>query len=193
MVEFNAYGHTLTLNLIGVPGTMAEAIEANPSLVYLIRNGFSQSIGDAGAVTKKDVEGEGKKLFGSAFDVENDEYEDLCEQAKETLVSARREAKFQAILQGEVSAASRGPRLKGLEQFKHTVTVEDILKPLFAKAKKTWPTGKGSSEEINRRVAEYWAKDRDSQSKVLAKAEKLFAEQGKKVSTLEDEDLEDLL
>ncbi len=140
-----AHGHTMT----GAQLTDANAL-------YLLRNGYTQSLGDAGAKGK-------------------DETVD---------VAAKRRARFDAILAGTVgSNGPRGPVRRGLDAYAHDVALAAVRNaPAFRKGPngekpaRTWPEGKGSATTINGWVDAYIAKNRAT---VMAEAQRrMDAESG---------------
>ena len=157
MLTLTAYDLTITAEDLNIDADVDEAICANPALLYLITNGYRQSIGDAGAVQEKDIP---------------------LGVSKEEFIAGKRQARRQAIIDGKVGlGADRGPRLQGLEAIEFELVVDNVLKPLFRNAKKPWPSGKGSAEEIRNRVKEYWSKPHKSQDILRAQAKELFAAQ----------------
>lgn len=172
MLTLTAYDLTITAEDLKIDAGLDEAIRANSALLYLITNGYRQSIGDAGAVMEKDI----------PLGVSKEEY-----------IADKRQARRQAIIDGKVGlGADRGPRLQGLEAIEFELVVDNVLKPLFRQAKKPWPSGKGSAEEIRNRVKEYWSKPRKGQDTIRAQAKELFAAQTKP-DALEAAELAELL
>lgn len=170
MFTLEAYDLEITSAQLHLPDVIADEIAKLPSAMYLLANGFRQSIGDAGAVMEKDIP---------------------VGMSKEDFIADKRQQRLQAILQGKVGLANRGPRLRGIEAIEFELVVEKILKPLFTKAQKSWPSGKGSAEDIRGRVAEYWAKPRTSHGEIKKEAKKIFEAQAKSLAT--EEDLSDLV
>ena len=98
--------------------------------IYLVTNGFKQSLSDS-------IAGLGKKLKDDGKD----------EATIEAELHATMKAKFDAICSGTVSIRSVGPRLAGEDKFVAEVA-EEMLKAQFAKKQLKWPSGKGSAEAI---------------------------------------------
>ena len=121
---------------------------------YLIQNGFKQSMADCVAGKAKAMRDEGKG-------------EDEIASALADI----REARFDAILAGEVSSRAVGPRLKGLDKIAAEYATE-LLQQAFAKQGRKWPTGKGSADWINERVNALIEKNR---AKIYAEAERRMA------------------
>ena len=131
------HGHSLDLATIGLPEKTIHAVMGNKTLAYLLANGFSQSITDAGAFGKADE----AKLNG---------------RTKESVIAERRASRLAAIVAGTVSAGgSRGPMLKGLDSFIFDQAVKTIEAQIVAwnksnpsAAPKTMPRGKGAADMV---------------------------------------------
>ena len=100
------------------------------SVLYLLTNGFKQSLADS-------IAGLGKKLKEEGRDAVSIDAE----------LKAVMQAKFDAILDGSVSVRSVGPRLQGLDKFVAEVA-EERLRAHCAKKSIKWPSGKGAAEKI---------------------------------------------
>jgi hypothetical protein len=171
MSKFTAYGQTLDLDTLGLAKSVVKAIMENKVLSYCIGNGWTQSIGDAGALSKSE--------------------EIPPTMTKPELIAARRADKAERIRKGEVGQGSaRGPRAVGFEKFLHDASVIR-LKASYSAAKKVFPSGKGSAEKIRAAVEEYWSKERKSHAEVRAAAQAAF--EASKVTAENEDDLEDIL
>lgn len=124
----STYGPQVTSSDLKLSDKMAEALASNGPVMYLLLNGFKQSIGDAAAGEKDEAKAVDKRL-----------------------------KKLSAILDGTVAVGTRGPQKRGLDAFKAEAALV-VLKAIFKKGGKSWPTGKGSAAEVNGMVADFWAK-----------------------------------
>lgn len=121
--------HGFTLNAARIEEMLENA--GDHALMYLVANGFTQSITDAGAMAR--------------------------DERTDAAVAERRAKRFNAIMTGEVGASGpRGPRVTGLDAMARDVAIER-LRAAFAKAKRSWPDGKGAAEFIRGKVAELLA------------------------------------
>ena len=107
---------------------------------YLISNGWKQSIGDCTAGLAKKLRDEGK-----------------TETEVSAALAEAEEERFGAILAGEVSSRSVGPRKRGIDKIMDEVA-QEILKTAFGKQGRKWPSGKGSAEAIAKLVEALLAK-----------------------------------
>lgn len=89
--SFESFGHTLTTEHLSNPAT----------LLYLISNGFKQSLSDAAAMSKAEMEKAG---------LDSDE---AIEEAK----SDKRGKRFDAIIAGDMVAGAGGGRARGLDAY----------------------------------------------------------------------------
>jgi hypothetical protein len=96
------------------------------AVAYLLANGFTQSMTDAAAFTKEQ-KANAHEAFAKAHGVE---VASLSEADKESAVAAladeKREARFQAILKGEVGTRVGGPRLPQIDRVMREVAEETV-------------------------------------------------------------------
>lgn len=127
------------------------------TLDYLVANGFSQAMRDSSASAAANV---AKRHMGEAFTSVAD-YRNGCtdvagfnaEVAEEAL--RLRNAKFQALLSGEVDVARQvGPKANTVEAEEAKV-VKELTKLWLAKRGLKYPSGKGSAEAVAKHEAEF--------------------------------------
>lgn len=175
------HGHSLTLADMGFDDKTAKAILGSKIALYLLGNGFSQSITDAGA------------LPAEAKYTEADQKELVKHGSREAWQSAKRQARFDAILAGTVGIGGpRGPQVKGLEKFifEQAVKVLETSVAAHNKAhptdKKALPNGKGAAEALRGMVEKL--KSRPVWPTVVAEATKAY-EASQSISSTDLSDL----
>ena len=146
---WSATAHGFTLNADRL--TEMLATRAGAGVLYLLANGFTQSLTDAAAFSKADKDGK------TAMEVMD-------------MAADRRARRFNAIMSGEVgSSGPRGPRMTGLEAMARDVAIER-LRAAFGAKKRPWPDGKGSAAIIADLVAQILASRHGAD--ILAEAER---------------------
>lgn len=159
-----AHGHKITTG------------DLNPAVVaYLLTNGFTQAISDAGAIGKADME-KRAKANGPMFDDDGEELDGI-ELAREQLQTERRLAKFNAILDGTISTRTVGPRVRGIDKVMRDVAKAWVLEAV-AKAKMETPKAAALATLVDKYLAKY--------------ADKVRAEAERRMDS-ESVDLDDLL
>jgi len=96
------------------------------AVYYLLQNGYSQSMSDAGAITKE-TQGKVHEDFAKAHGVGVDTLTaDHKTAAVAAFIKQRRQARHDAILKGEVGAKVGGPRLDPLTRAMHDIAKESL-------------------------------------------------------------------
>lgn len=150
-----------TLSAYGFNVSLAEL--PSQVIVALAEHGFKQKLGDAAAMTKEEKDGKTKEEL-------------------ESKIKARRESILKALLAGEFTIRTTGPRKGTLESVMADIAIERLRAAYSAKGYK-WPTGKGSAATINELVEKVLAKHGEA---IEAEAKKRLATQTKAVDDILD-------
>lgn len=172
-------GYEIAINAKAEKALTTAATEmgfANPeALTYVILYGLNKSLQDRVAGMKAKLEAE-KTEDGFAKWSPHD--------IEVTLRDAKDE-RFADILAGEVGGRSAGPRLKGRDKLAFEFTV-DILKAIYGKANKKWPSGEGAAEVIRKNVDELWTKRPQVKDKAYAEADAKIEQENAMLGDLAD-------
>jgi len=137
------------------------------TVAYLLQNGFKQSMSDAAAFSKKDIEG-------------------LTDDEIAAKAEVKRQQRFDNIVAGSVGTRTGGARKKGLDKYINDIVVEE-LKAKSAQLGKPFPSGKGAAERINA-MAEKWLANEARKARITEAARDRMEKAQAAIADLEDED-----